>query len=99
MSENYHYAYQPGPPPCVGWWPASLHGQTKDCYRYWDGTKWSFAGRQFNTSAQAAKIARDRSFHSGVIKWRYFYPEETEVILAPVFYYGVGLVYTEKSQY
>lgn len=29
-----------GPPPRVGWWPASIH-RLPNRYRYWDGSQWS----------------------------------------------------------
>lgn len=32
--------WRSGPPPEVGWWPASAFN-APDCLRWWDGTKWS----------------------------------------------------------
>ena len=29
-----------GPPPSVGWWPASVRGM-EGIYRWWDGRRWS----------------------------------------------------------
>ena len=43
-----------GPPPSVGWWPASV-GRHPEALRWWDGRKWSRVAWK-DQSAEAAAI-------------------------------------------
>lgn len=45
-----------GPPPCVGWWPAS-RGRNKHIYRWWNGKRWSVPVH----STKSAKLAAGRA--------------------------------------
>lgn len=57
-----------GPPPAVGWWPASAFFDV-DLYRWWDGQKWSIAATRLKNHHFAASISR----HAAVlddIRWR-----------------------------
>lgn len=50
--------WRKGPPPLIGWWPASLCGNPL-ALRYWDGSIWSFAAlhtANATTGAQMAKV-------------------------------------------
>lgn len=56
-----------GPPPSVGWWPAS------DCrnplaLRYWDGEVWSFSALHSFDAVMAASMARTKSTNPQ-IRW------------------------------
>jgi hypothetical protein len=46
-----------GPPPSIGWWPASRVG-VRGFYRWWDGTQWSAPAGRYATAAQAELCAR-----------------------------------------
>jgi hypothetical protein len=45
-----------GPPPSVGWWPASRH-RNSDLLRWWDGKWWSQAAHVGWTAEEAAETA------------------------------------------
>lgn len=36
-----------GPPPSIGWWPASAM-RDSTAYRWWDGTTWSLPARSWH---------------------------------------------------
>lgn len=61
-----------GPPPAVGWWPASTQG-FRDFYRWWDGSNWSKAAHRSERiswvvdCAHVVDIANQR-----FIKWRHW---------------------------
>jgi len=60
-----------GPPPAVGWWPASALGLI-DFYYWWDGEEWSqYACFDFSPE-QAEYRASRRSKNSQNIKWRHW---------------------------
>jgi len=56
-----------GPPPSIGWWPASTR---RDPYalRWWNGEWWSIPARPHMTAEQAAVIA-ERKTWQGDIEW------------------------------
>jgi hypothetical protein len=57
-----------GPPPSIGWWPASVCFDT-ECIRWWDGNKWGDACYA-NTSVKVAEIrAQRRANYQNSIKW------------------------------
>ena len=41
-----------GPPPSIGWWPASRTG-TRGFYRWWDGKQWSAPVSRHASAADA----------------------------------------------
>ncbi len=49
-----------GPPPSVGWWPASI-AREKECLRWWNGKWWSMAARSWMTAEQAEVTAKQKS--------------------------------------
>ena len=46
-----------GPPPSIGWWPASRTG-TRGFYRWWDGKQWSAPVSRHASAADAGAYAR-----------------------------------------
>ena len=62
-----------GPPPSIGWWPASRYGND-GIYRWWDGCNWSMAASRHCDVSKAAKQARTRTYVSSSassIKWKH----------------------------
>jgi hypothetical protein len=53
MSIQWHS----GPPPSVGWWPAS-HDRNSDRLRWWNGKNWSTVVYASASADEAANIAR-----------------------------------------
>ena len=49
--------WRDGPPPEIGWWPASIWQDTT-ILRWWDGVSWSFPARDHFDSEKAASYAR-----------------------------------------
>jgi hypothetical protein len=52
-AEDFKVVWKSGPPPSVGWWPASREMLQKDTLRFWNGSQWSLYVRP-NTGAKAA---------------------------------------------
>lgn len=51
-----------GPPPEIGWWPASADQYPNPrVIRWWDGTEWSLAAIPTMTAKQAAAMASHES--------------------------------------
>ena len=46
-----------GPPPSIGWWPASRIG-VRGFYRWWDGTHWSAPVTRHAEAAHVERSAR-----------------------------------------
>ena len=57
-----------GPPPSVGWWPASI-GRDKDVLRWWNGEFWSLPVWVGCTKQFAAHAAQIKALNSSVIEW------------------------------
>ena len=60
-----------GPPPSIGWWPAST-ARHLDMFRWWDGKYWSIPLRSLDSRKDAgtrAKSTEYQCFQSG-IEWR-----------------------------
>lgn len=57
-----------GPPPSVGWWPASMCEDTK-MVRWWNGKKWSAATKGDVTGDPAKAKAREAWYSQSDIKW------------------------------
>ena len=57
-----------GPPPSVGWWPASIVENPKTI-RWWDGDVWSIAINPSCDAKIAARYAAIRNLHQAQIKW------------------------------
>ena len=61
-----------GPPPSIGWWPASVGGTRTDIVRWFDGCRWSRLAVQTDRVTEAAffaSIPEDTDLQSR-IKWR-----------------------------
>lgn len=62
-----------GPPPSLGWWPASIN-ECFGIYRWWNGMYWSWAATSQASSIDAGKIALFKEVISdigGVVKWKH----------------------------
>ena len=57
-----------GPPPSIGWWPASRR-RNPDTLRWWDGSAWSFPAHIGMTAKEAAKQSAIKSGRTPNIKW------------------------------
>jgi hypothetical protein len=59
-----------GPPPSIGWWPASVQHDRK-VLRWWNGEYWSIAAYPKYTAQAAANMAKHRFYESDKepIKW------------------------------
>ena len=64
MTKKWHK----GPPPSVGWWPAS-YMRNERMLRWWDGQAWSRAANQAWGAKQAAREALQPSPYQADIKW------------------------------
>ena len=61
--------WRSGPPPSIGWWPAS-RCLFEDVYRWWDGKQWSAPAWAELTAAQAAsRAAEPCSVFNKPIQW------------------------------
>ena len=56
-----------GPPPSIGWWPASYY-RNPDILRWWNGKVWSSATHIKMTAEDAAKLAEVEIFADD-IEW------------------------------
>ena len=57
-----------GPPPSLGWWPASTD-ENRDVYRWWNGKYWSrFVGRDAPMAA-VGRAASNPAYGFGGIRW------------------------------
>lgn len=57
-----------GPPPSIGWWPASTV-RNSDAIRWWDGREWSCAAYQHYSAKDAGAKAKLTSFDQDKIEW------------------------------
>lgn len=62
--------WRSGPPPSVGWWPASLWGN-EHCLRWWDGSVWSCTAYRGYSRYKVASMARGKMHPttSAAITW------------------------------
>lgn len=72
--------WNPGPPPHVGWWNATISG-IRTAWRWWDGRRWShFAGpADDDHSAGRAASSKTASTFSESIEWSDYYPANARV--------------------
>jgi hypothetical protein len=66
MSKKWHS----GPPPSVGWWPASMV-RDEDVFRWWNGLHWSAPAQSSHTAEYAAAQARVKSHWEPGIEWQH----------------------------
>lgn len=57
-----------GPPPSVGWWPAS-NCRFPDAHRYYNGKWWSVAAWQELSAEEAAERAKQKDPRQDEIEW------------------------------
>jgi hypothetical protein len=57
-----------GPPPSVGWWPASSN-RNPQVIRWWNGKWWGVCCLSFFTAKEAARRAMSLSIHQDKIEW------------------------------
>jgi hypothetical protein len=60
--------WRKGPPPEIGWWPASINRNPK-MLRWWDGVEWGLAAEPTNRESYAAALAKKRPAAQGAIRW------------------------------
>ena len=61
-----------GPPPSVGWWPASPNrAMFGERYRWWDGSGWSSYAMKSSTPREAAAAAKTPNKSSLPIEWQH----------------------------
>jgi len=66
---NYDH-WNPGKPPALGWYNASMHCN-KQTFRFWDGKQWSdFAGVNYSLK-NVASIAKTKIIPPNRICWRH----------------------------
>lgn len=57
-----------GPPPEIGWWPASVH-RTPTVLRFWDGRVWSSGAPMHMPSEAAGTLGEAVSLWSSEVEW------------------------------
>ena len=57
-----------GPPPSIGWWPASCEKRIKTL-RLWNGKWWSRPAFKFDSAETAAHYAMQKAFAQKDIQW------------------------------
>jgi hypothetical protein len=60
--------WRKGPPPSIGWWPASWW-QDEKVFRWWDGKRWSHPADAGFNAQQAAAEARKKEKDPEYIEW------------------------------
>jgi len=63
-----HFIWHKGPPPEIGWWPAS-YSRDPYCLRWWNGNVWSQEARPLDTAEQAAAQAKFECLCSDDMEW------------------------------
>lgn len=67
MSKKWHK----GPPPSVGWWPASAV-RSESVLRWWDGVNWSWGCSVDKSAKEAGEKAASKSrLARADIEWRH----------------------------
>ena len=60
--------WRKGPPPSIGWWPASM-SRDLDILRWWDGSAWSQPAFCEESAEIAAMSAEEKSPVQKFIRW------------------------------
>ena len=61
--------WRDGPPPSIGWWPASIT-RTPTILRWWDGKTWSSCASSLDDRREAARCAAVRgNYVNEQIEW------------------------------
>ena len=61
-----------GPPPAVGWWPASIGAKFTDVYRWWDGSEWSQPAFASYHASISSDVAHLKSHNNDRMLWRHW---------------------------
>lgn len=59
-----------GPPPSIGWWPASV-SRSSNVYRWWNGEYWSQDVSDYNPARLAEYYASRRECSRNPIEWKH----------------------------
>ena len=65
---SHECKWRSGPPPSVGWWPASMWNYP-DILRYWNGRNWSIGVSMARSASCAGEQSKDGTQNSRKIKW------------------------------
>lgn len=68
MNTDTKPKWKSGPPPSVGWWPASRQ-QKPGILRWWDGEQWSEHARWTSSAGEAAKRAARPCWNASQVFW------------------------------
>lgn len=60
--------WRKGPPPSIGWWPASVSNDPQ-CLRWWDGKNWSDGAYPHMDAETAALAAQSIDRRMRSIRW------------------------------
>ena len=60
--------WRKGPPPSIGWWPAS-NCRAPEAHRWWNGKWWGSVAFPDFSAEEAARAARSKSPYQNSIKW------------------------------
>lgn len=69
-----------GPPPHVGWWNASTINDP-NCWRWWDGKRWSISVSDLTSLGFAALYAKEPATQDiqEMIEWNDYWPKNARV--------------------
>ena len=61
-----------GPPPSLGWWPASWM-KSADTIRWWDGKTWSVGASEWEGVEEAVRCAKQKmpENYNDLIEWQH----------------------------
>lgn len=65
-------------PPKVGWYMASMN-RNPDCWRWWDGARWSLDVFSYRSAKFAGQRAKKPSKHQALIQYTMYYPANARV--------------------
>ncbi len=68
--QSVKFTWNDGPPPSIGWWPAS-YDEDSDCLRWWDGTYWSVAAYKDTLVDDIAWCAEQKAGLQWHIQWKH----------------------------
>ena len=57
-----------GPPPSIGWWPAS-NCRNPNAHRWWNGEWWSAVAWPDSSAKEVARAARSKDATRDLIEW------------------------------
>lgn len=60
--------WRKGPPPSIGWWPAS-YMENHGAIRWWNGKVWSWPAAKWASAKVAATIAKMPAEDQKAIQW------------------------------